>query len=214
MLHFEYYPSNETLPPPNNTPTPPFQRYNDLQDPIDILREGYNNTFCNENQDAENRSAISELNVSDKGKPFIKEWENFRSTAYNDSEGVCSIGYGHLFERTKCENILLPEEFKNGITNSKADELSESRLSDYVRELKGAVNTDVYQCEFDALVSLLFNMGRMIKAPQLTFKLDQGNYEGAANQFLNITNGGVSGLVTRRQKEHCLFLTAVYDFSR
>jgi len=214
MLHFEYYPSNETLPPPNNTPTPPFQRRSDLQDPIDILREGYNNTFCNENKDAESRSAISILNVSDKGKKFIKEWEGFRSTAYNDSEGFCSIGYGHLIERAKCENILLPEEFKNGITKSKADELFESRLSDYVRELKGAVNADLYQYEFDALISLLFNMGRMSKAPKLISKLNRGNYEGAANEFLDITNGGVSGLVTRRQKEHSLFLTGVYDFSR
>lgn len=214
MLHFEYYPGNETLPPPNNTPTPPFQRRNDLQDPIDILREGYNNTFCNENHNAESRSAIIELTVSDKGKAFIKKWESFRSTAYNDSEGFCSIGYGHLIARARCEDISLPEEFRNGITNSKADELFEFRLSDYVRELKRTVSTDLYQYEFDALISLLFNMGRMSKAPQLTLKLNQANYEGAANEFLDITNGGVSGLVTRRQKEYDLFLTGVYDFSR
>ncbi len=76
------------------------------------------------------------------------------------------------------------------------------------------MNADLYQYEFDALISLLFNMGRMSKAAQLTFKLNQGNYEGAANEFLDITNSGVSGLVTRRQKEHGLFLTGVYDFSR
>ncbi|MBW7730441.1 glycoside hydrolase family protein [Enterobacter hormaechei] len=214
MLHFEYYPGNETLPPPNNTPTPPFQRRNDLQDPIDILREGYNNTFCNENNDTESRSAISELTVSDMGKAFIKEWESFRSTAYNDSEGFCSIGYGHLIARARCEDISLPEEFRNGITNSKADELFESRLSNYIKELKASVSTDLYQYEFDALISLLFNMGRMSKAPQLTLKLNQANYEGAANEFLDITNGGVSGLVTRRQKERDLFLTGAYDFSR
>ncbi|ELD3314784.1 glycoside hydrolase family protein [Enterobacter hormaechei] len=214
MLHFEYYPGNETLPPPNNTPTPPFQRRNDLQDPIDILREGYNNTFCNENNDTESRSAISELTVSDMGKAFIKEWESFRSTAYNDSEGFCSIGYGHLIARARCEDISLPEEFRNGITNSKADELFESRLSNYIKELKASVSTDLYQYEFDALISLLFNMGRMSKAPQLTLKLNQANYEGAANEFLDITNGGVSGLVTRRQKERNLFLTGAYDFSR
>ncbi|EKK5414541.1 lysozyme [Enterobacter cloacae] len=54
----------------------------------------------------------------------------------------------------------------------------------------------------------------MSKAPQLTLKLNQKNYEGAAYEFLDITNGGAPGLVTRRQKEYDLFLTAVYDFSR
>nr|WP_276534326.1 lysozyme [Enterobacter hormaechei] len=148
------------------------------------------------------------------GKAFIKEWESFRSTAYNDSEGFCSIGYGHLIARARCEDISIPEEFRNGITNSKADELFESRLSNYIKELKASVSTDLYQYEFDALISLLFNMGRMSKAPQLTLKLNQANYEGAANEFLDITNGGVSGLVTRRQKERDLFLTGAYDFSR
>ncbi|WP_182035655.1 glycoside hydrolase family protein [Enterobacter bugandensis] len=214
MLHFEYYPGNETLPPPNNTQTPPFQRRNDLQDPIDILREGYNNTFSDKNPDSENRSAINDLNVSNKGKAFIKEWESFRSRAYNDSEGFCSIGYGHLIARAKCEDISLPEEFKNGITKSKGDELFDSRLLYYVKELKRTVRVDLYQYEFDALISLLFNMGSMSKAPQLSLKLNQENYEGTANEFLDITNGGVPGLITRRQKEHGLFLTGVYDSSR
>lgn len=57
-------------------------------------------------------------------------------------------------------------------------------------------------------------MGLMSKAPQLTLKLNQKNYEGAAYEFLDITNGGAPGLVTRRQKEYDLFLTAVYDCSR
>ncbi|MBN4759930.1 lysozyme [Enterobacter cloacae subsp. cloacae] len=178
------------------------------------MREGYNNTLCNENHDAESRSAISELNVSDKGKAFIKEWEGFGATAYNDSEGYCSIGYGHLIARARCEDISLPEEFKNGITNSKTDELFESRLSNYIRGLKRTLSADLYQYEFDALISLLFNMGLMSNAPQLTLKLNQKNYEGAAYEFLDITNGGPPGLVTRRQKEYDLFLTGVYDFSR
>ncbi|MFW8085966.1 hypothetical protein, partial [Klebsiella pneumoniae] len=45
MLHFEYYPGNESESPPNNTLDLPYRRRNDLRDPLEILREGYENTF-------------------------------------------------------------------------------------------------------------------------------------------------------------------------
>ncbi|MCH0696275.1 hypothetical protein KVP97_21860, partial [Escherichia coli] len=38
-------------------------------------------------------------------------------------------------------------------------------------------------------------------------------YIGASNEFLDITNGGVAGLVIRRRKEQNLFLNNVYDSS-
>lgn len=213
MLHFEYYPGNSDTPPPNNTPTLPFKRRSDLRDPIEILREGYRNTFDEGQSQSDDRIPISELNVSDKGKLFIKGWESFSSTAYNDSEGYCTIGYGHLIARAKCENIELPDEFKNGITVAEADDLFESRIPAFVSELKNSVSSDLYQYEFDALISLLFNMGSMSKAPLLTAKLNQKDYTGAADEFSDITNGGVSGLVKRRQKERSLFLQGVYDSS-
>lgn len=112
------------------------------------------------------------------------------STAYNDSEGFCTIGYGHLIARAKCENIDLPDEFINGITVTEADNLFESRIPIFVSELKNSVSSDLYQYEFDALVSLLFNMGSMSKAPLLTSKLNRKDYAGAADEFLDITNGG------------------------
>jgi GH24 family phage-related lysozyme (muramidase) len=213
MLHFEYYPGNATTPPPNNTPTPPYHRREDLCDPLDILQEGYWNTFCDGVSNIGERIPISNLSVSSDGKVFIKGWEDFKSKAYNDSEGFCTIGYGHLIARAKCEEITLSNEFKSEITIDKADELFESRLSVYVDELKRTVTVNLYQYEFDALISLLFNLGRMSKAPQLNSKLNSADYNGAATEFLDITNGGVSGLVKRRQKEQGLFLNGVYDSS-
>ncbi|MCP5592251.1 lysozyme, partial [Klebsiella pneumoniae] len=80
------------------------------------------------------------------------------SKPYNDSEGYCTIGYGHLIARRKCEDIVLSDEFKDGITRARADELFEERLPTYVNELKSSVTVNLYQYEFDALVSLLFNL--------------------------------------------------------
>lgn len=75
------------------------------------------------------------------------------------------------------------------------------------------MSSDLHQYEFDALISLLFNMGSMKKAPLLTSKLNQADYAGAVDEFSDITNGGVSGLVNRRQKERSLFLNGVYESS-
>ncbi|MFP8576669.1 glycoside hydrolase family protein [Klebsiella pasteurii] len=212
MLHFEYYPGNESESPPNNTLDLPYRRRNDLRDPLEILREGYENTFS-ENVKNGNRIDINQLQVSDEGKAFIKGWESFKSKPYNDSEGYCTIGYGHLIARRKCEDIVLSDEFKDGITCARADELFEERLPTYVNELKSSVTVNLYQSEFDALVSLLFNLGSLRKAPLLKSKLNSGDYAGAADEFLDITNDGTTGLVTRRRKEWDLFNNNVYDSS-
>ena len=209
MLHFEYYPGDESEPPPNNMSGTPYRRRSDLRDPLEILLEGYENTFS-ENA---NRIDINQLQVSDKGKGFIKGWESFKSKPYNDSEGYCTIGYGHLIARCKCEDIDLPDEFKDGITPARADELFEERLPTYVNELKRSVTVNLYQHEFDALVSLLFNIGSLRKAPLLKSKLNSGDYAGAADEFLDITNGDTAGLKIRRRKEWNLFNNNVYDSS-
>nr|WP_249417541.1 glycoside hydrolase family protein [Citrobacter freundii] len=213
MLHFEYYPSDSHIYPPNNMSIEPFQRREDLHDPIDILTEGYHNTFDEEQTDVGERVSIEYLTVSNEGKTFIKEWEGCQLTAYNDSEGFCTIGYGHLIARTKCENITLPEEFEGEITKNKADELFDERVVSYVSELKRTVSVALYQYEFDALISLLFNMGSMSKAPMLNAKLNKRDYFGASNEFLDITNGGVAGLVKRRRQEQNIFLNNDYDSS-
>ncbi|ECC1555138.1 TPA_asm: glycoside hydrolase family protein, partial [Salmonella enterica subsp. arizonae serovar 62:z4,z23:-] len=216
MLHLEYYTNMSEGVPPNNTggTVTPYDRRSDLQDPLDILREGYKNTF--EQDDANERIDINQLNISEQGKQFIKEWEGLRTEAYNDSEGYCTIGYGHLIARDRCESITLPDEFSHGITQERANELFEERLPSYVDGVKSSVSVKLYQYEFDALVCLLFNIGSSglrLKAPMLRNKLNQEDYEGAAQEFLDITNGGESGLVARRISENNLFLNNIYDAS-
>ncbi|PSH17987.1 hypothetical protein B7R74_15855, partial [Yersinia pseudotuberculosis] len=200
MLHFEYYTGDEVNFPPNNTPDLPYHRRGDLLDPLEILQEGYKNTF---EQDLiiGDRVDVNNLNLSEQGKAFIKEWEEFRASAYNDSEGFCTIGYGHLIDMQQCEDIELTVEFSNGITRARADELFESRLPSYVNGVRNSVTVPLYQHEFDALVCLLFNIGASglnVKTPMLTRKLNLQDYAGASLEFLDITNGGLSGLVARR----------------
>ncbi|WP_428984123.1 glycoside hydrolase family protein [Ralstonia psammae] len=75
-----------------------------------------------------------------------------------------------------------------------------------------AIRVPLYQREFDALCSLAFNVGDIARiAPGLCRKINSGAYSDAAKEFLDITNGGISGLVKRRRQEHGMYLSGNYD---
>jgi GH24 family phage-related lysozyme (muramidase)/plastocyanin len=159
------------------------------------------------------------LSISDKGIKFIKEWEDFKANVYNDSEDYCSIGYGHLIEKRRCELILIPDEFKNGITEEEAMVLFTKRLKTFENSIRRDVLVLLFQYEYDALVSLVFNSGTnflntggLNKGETLIKKkLNKQDYSGAIDEFLNVTNGGEAGLIKRRKAEYNIFLKNIYD---
>jgi GH24 family phage-related lysozyme (muramidase) len=174
MLHFEHYSSSSGLniiKPLTDQAQMPFKRREDLLDPIAILREGYENLF--EAQTATDRIDIVSLKTSPKGIDFIKSYESYKEFAYNDSEGYCTIGFGHLIARDKCENIVIPSEFRNGITREKANQLFKTELARFEGIIKNNVSVRLHQYEFDALVSLIFNIGSFTKCPNLKANLNK-----------------------------------------
>lgn len=219
MLHFEFYSGRDGLNisiPLTNSSRLPYLRRSDLEDPLPILDEGYKNTFENSiENDLEERENVNELTTSKSGKSFIKAWESLGLETYNDSHGFCSIGYGHLIDKKRCENISIPLQFQAGFTEVSANLLFDSDLVRFEQGVKNAVSVKLYQHEFDALVSLLFNCGEnffhLRGAPLLIENLNNENYSGAAEQFLDITNGGDAGLIKRRHAEHDIFKEAIYN---
>ena len=159
------------------------------------------------------------LKTSKKGIDFIKDWEKFEPKAYNDSEGYCTIGYGHLIRRKKCEDITLPDEFKNGITEAKAAELFAQKLIEFEKSIQRDIKVPLYQHEFDALVSLVFNTGENFLniggknngETQIKKKINNKEYEAGADEMSDVTNGGTSGLVKRRKAEINMFKKNIYD---
>ena len=172
-----------------------------------------------EKKDINGRVDPKTLKVSNKGKQFIKDWEKFEPKAYNDSEGYCTIGYGHLIKRKKCENIIIPDEFKDGITEKRAAELFELRLPKFEEAIKRDIIVPLYQHEYDALVSLVFNTGpeflntggKNNGETQIKKKINNKEYEAGADEMSDVTNGGTSGLVKRRKAEINIFKNNVYD---
>jgi GH24 family phage-related lysozyme (muramidase)/LysM repeat protein len=164
------------------------------------------------------RMNVDTLSLSAKGLDFIKGWEKFSATPYDDSEGFCTVGYGHLIAKKKCAVLAAEknsryEHFKNGISKEEAEDDLADNVERTVQVVKKAIQVPLYQQEFDALVSLAFNTGGIKKFPKLIAKVNTKDYSGGCDEFADITNGGTEGLVKRRQAEMKIFRNNVYDSS-
>ncbi|MEL4105718.1 S-layer homology domain-containing protein [Oscillospiraceae bacterium WX1] len=97
-------------------------------------------------------AAVGVTSVSEAGISFIKEYEGFSSRAYIDA-GKYFIGYG-----TQCN----PGDYPNGISEATADSLLRKALDvkeDAVNKVLAKYNVTLKQNEYDALLSLSYNIG-------------------------------------------------------
>jgi lysozyme len=146
------------------------------------------------------------MSVSNKGVDLICEFEGKRLAAYDDGVGVWTIGFGTI-------------KYPNGVRVKKGDTCTLDQAKEYMRhdliEFEHTVNSSVKvplnQNQFDALVSLAYNIGsNAFKSSTLVKKLNTGDYQGAADQFNVWVNAGgkrMQGLVNRRDREKLLFLS-------
>lgn len=225
MLHVEIYTcqsGSDLNLPLTNRGRHPYQRRQDLVDAIDILKEGYYNSFGGEVKENAIRRPAAEWKTSAQGVAFIKAWESTKindgkHVPYNDDNGYCTIGYGHLIKKQRCDEISMPSEFLHGVDEETALKIFIDDLGEFEMAVARDVRIELSQNEFDAFVSLLFNTGCNFlspiigNAPKLRKYIADRNYEGMAKEFLDITNGGKNGLVKRRIAESNMFLNNVYD---
>jgi lysozyme len=149
------------------------------------------------------------MKLSGAGLDFIKDREAFSPTMYRDMAGLPTIGYGHLITNPK--DPLM--------TNHVSRELAREILADDVREFEKcvseAVTVPLEQCEFDALVSLAFNIGcGAFVMSTLLKKLNQGDKEGAAGQFekwVYAKGKRIQGLANRRAMEEAMFRGGIWQ---
>ena len=162
----------------------------------------------------EERTAINALSVSDNGLRFIQGWEKCDLHPYDDSEGFCTIGWGHLIKKAKCaaiQNDASLQAFKNGVSQATADNLLKEDVKTAEDIIHDVVQVPMYQHEYDALVSLIFNLGGFKKCPKLLSKLNTKDYNGCCDEFADITNHGQPGLAKRRKAEMNMFRNKVYN---
>lgn len=149
--------------------------------------------------------AIDEMHVSPSGVDLICNFEGLRLKAYDDGVGVWTIGFG----TTKYPNGI---RVKKGdtCTLDQAKAYMQNDLKSFEQTVNNTVKVPLNQNQFDALVSLAYNIGSTaFKNSTLVKRLNEGNYNAAANQFNVWVNAGgkrMQGLVNRRAAERTLFL--------
>lgn len=141
------------------------------------------------------------MNVSEKGISLIKNFEGCRLEAYKCPAGVPTIGYGHTGSEV---------HVGMKITQSEADRLLKNDLIIHCNNVSKLVKVPLNQNQFDALVSLEYNIGygAFLKSTLLML-LNQKKYNEAAEQFLRWKYAGgkvLAGLERRRKAEKELFL--------
>lgn len=132
---------------------------------------------------------------------LIKKWEKLELEAYLPTPNdVWTIGWGHT-HTTKPGMV---------ITVKQAQDLFDRDTAWVEAALKKYVKVPLTQNQYDALASLVFNIGEGAFAKStLLRKLNAKDYEGAANEFprWNKQAGKVlRGLVRRRAEEMEYFL--------
>ncbi|EMY1485274.1 lysozyme, partial [Salmonella enterica subsp. enterica serovar Kisarawe] len=97
------------------------------------------------------------------------------------------------------------------IAQETADRLLKTGLVSYERDVSRLVKVKLTQGQFDALVSFVYNLGaRAFSGSTLLRKLNAGDYDGAAGEFMRWVSPGTeveAGLRRRRQAERDLFLS-------
>lgn len=151
-------------------------------------------------------TVVKNMNVSDSGLALLMHHEASRLTAYQDVKGVWTIGYGHT---GTVDGIPIHRGMQ--ITAEKQAELFARDVNKFADTIRNNVNVPLTQNQFDALTSFAFNVGAgAFKNSTLLKKLNDKDYQGAANEFLRWNKSGgkyYQGLMNRREKERQQFLT-------
>lgn len=150
------------------------------------------------------------MRVSDDGIDAITQHEGVRLEPYRDQAGFPTNGVGHLLTG-------IDDPWHRKITLDEAKMLLREDLRMAERVIDRFVAVSLNQNQYDALVSLVFNIGGgNFQSSTLLKKLNAGRFAEAAGQFKRwnkITRHGKKviskGLTKRRLAEAELFLKPV-----
>ncbi len=164
--------------------------------------------LVNKNPSPASPTKTQSIPISPHVMELIKEFEGFEEQAYIDTDGTPVIGYGLSKIAGK------PVQIGDRISSTEADAALKRQLQEIQQQLKSSIKVELSEKQLSALSSLSFNVGvDFIKQSTLVQKLNAGDYNGAADEFLRWDKANVNGrlvqlpgLTRRRQAERQLFL--------
>lgn len=141
------------------------------------------------------------MKISSRGLEFIKSFEGFAPVTYICPAGLVTVGFGHVVKEGECYGSL---------TYKQAEEILKKDLAKYEYLLNREGFPALSQNQFDALLSLAYNIGaKAFINSTLCRQLKLGKFANAANEFTRwvyCKGEVIDGLVRRRQEEKKLFL--------
>jgi lysozyme len=139
------------------------------------------------------------VEYSQNGLALTEQFESCRLSAYPDSKGIPTIGWGHTAD----------VQLGDTCTQAQADAWLLQDVDWAVSVVNRIVTVLLAQNEFDALVDFCFNVGSgNFESSTMLKLLNQQNYAAAAEQFARWDKAAgveIAGLLRRRQAEEELF---------
>lgn len=149
------------------------------------------------------------MKASNKCYDLIKLWEASNKCyleAYKCPAGVWTIGWGATYNPTTLVRVKEGDK----LTQNQADEWLDLLIEENSRYVNHYITSDMTQNQFDALVSLCYNIGAgNFRDSWVTKNHNAKNYEDAFDSFMNhvydSTGTILQGLINRREDERNLY---------
>lgn len=141
------------------------------------------------------------MKLSNNGLQQIVKREGVILHAYHDSVGVLTIGTGHT--SAAGEPKVVPGMV---ITKEENDVILRRDLEPIERQVNSNVKVPITQNQYDALVSIIFNVGPGFLRSTAMKRLNAGDYKGAAEAIMMWNKP--PEIIGRRDTERRQFLTS------
>lgn len=156
------------------------------------------------------------MQVSQKCIENIKKDEGVRNKPYQCPALLWTVGVGHVIDPNHGrvpladrKGLPIPAGWDRVLSAEEIDSILRKDLARFEAGVTRLCPVKLTQGQFDALVSFSFNVGLgNLQNSTLRMKVNRGDMEGAAEQFLVWTKAGgkvLPGLVKRRTHEKEMF---------
>jgi GH24 family phage-related lysozyme (muramidase) len=180
------------------------------QPSVDVVRDGQvvSQGAATPEPTAQTAQSPQGMHINDRGLAIVKAFEGLELSAYQDSVGVWTIGYGTTSD-------IVPVRPGMVITEAQAETYLRQGLTRFEESVSQLITAPLTSDQFSALVVFTYNVGPgSLSESTLRRKLNDQDYAGAADQFLRWNKAGgeeLPGLTRRRKAERALFLSQDYS---
>ena len=146
--------------------------------------------------------------VSSQGLELTKASEGWVNRLYNDAVGYCTIGYGHLVKKSRCDGSE-PMIFRPTIDEAYGTQLLGTDMGRSQSAVMTYVRTPMTDGQYAALCDFVYNVGATNFSSSTLLRLVNDNrLDGVAAQFrrwVYASGKELPGLKARREREITLF---------